>query len=90
MGAGERAVFDYRHARGVADRQFRQRARLENRGHVDRPSGSGADGGRKGAVGGERRGGKDGGDGKPAKRGEGQVKLLGGEVGAADIALKGR
>src|SRR5277367_6065552 len=31
MGAGQRAVFDHRHARGVADHQLRQRSRLETR-----------------------------------------------------------
>ena len=52
-------------------------------------SGSGAAVGRKGAMGGERRGGKDGGDGKSAKRGEGQVKLLGGESrGGGTLHLK--
>ena len=35
----------------------------------------------KSAMRGERRGGKDGGEGKPAKRGEGQVRLLRTESG---------
>ncbi len=77
MRAGQRAVFDHRHARGIAHRQFRQRPWLEQRGHVDRSIGLGRRRrGGEGAMRGERRGGKDGGEGKPAKRGEGQSELL--------------
>ena len=86
MGAGQRAIFDDRHARRVAHRQFRQRAGLENRGHVDRSIGLGRRRSGESAIRGERRGGKDGGEGKPAKRGEGQSQAPedGKTVGTAD------
>ena len=76
MGAGERAIFDDRDPRGVAHREFRQRAWLEHRGHIDRSIGLRRCARGKSAIRGERRDGKDGGEGKPAKRGEGQSKLL--------------
>ena len=49
MGAGQRAILDHRHAGGVADREFRQRPRLEHRSHVDRAVRLGNGRGRKAA-----------------------------------------
>src|ERR1700691_5817712 len=76
MGPGQRAVLDDGHARRVAYRQFGQRSRLEDGRHVHRPIGLGRGASGKSSIRGQRRSGKDSGKGKPAKRGEGQRKLL--------------
>ena len=76
MGAGQRAIIDDWHARGITHRQFGQRTGLEDGRHFHRSIGLGRCASGKSGIRGERRGGKDGGERKPAKRGESQSKLL--------------
>src|ERR1700722_12048417 len=76
MGAGQRAIFDDWHARWVAHRQFGQRTGLEDGRHVHRSIGLGRCAGGASAMRGEGGGGKTREEGKTAKRGEGQIKLL--------------
>ena len=88
--AGQRAVFDHRHAIRGTFRELRQRPRRQHLGHVDGAVGLGRAGGER-VRGGERRGADEGGAGEPAEGSEGhgeRLLTIEGDPNGRDNALK--